>query len=173
MEVRELLKLSQSVGSRRTCGPHLRLTRAGRGSLVLRTEDEFASMQETIALAADPVAQQEIAEADAAYAEGDFVTGDELRARFGLPPRVPEPYQLKIAGPAARSLEKVPERVAAAVVKFISGRLLENPQRIGKPLLGRFAGLHAARVQEYRVRYRINEDTRTVVVVRPTPDVSG
>lgn len=45
-------------------------------------------MQETIALAGDPVAQEEIAEADAAYADGDVVTGDELRARFGLPPRV-------------------------------------------------------------------------------------
>jgi hypothetical protein len=29
------------------------------------------SVQETIALAGDPVAQQEIAEADAAYAKGD------------------------------------------------------------------------------------------------------
>jgi antitoxin YefM len=67
---------------------HLRLTRAGRASLVLLTEDEFASMQETIALAGDPVAQDEITQADAAVAEGDFVTGDELRARFGLPPRV-------------------------------------------------------------------------------------
>jgi antitoxin YefM len=67
---------------------HLRLTRSGRANLVLLTEDEFASMQETIALAGDPVAQQEIAEADAAHAKGDFVTGDELRARFGLPPRV-------------------------------------------------------------------------------------
>ena len=67
---------------------HLRLTRSGRVNLVPLTEAEFASMQETIALAGDPVAQQEVAEADAAYAKGDFVTGDELRARFGLPPRV-------------------------------------------------------------------------------------
>lgn len=80
-----LAELAEEVES--THG-HLRLTRSGRANLVLLTEDEFASMQETIALAGDPVAQQEIAEADAAYAEGDFVTGDELRARFGLPPRV-------------------------------------------------------------------------------------
>jgi PHD/YefM family antitoxin component YafN of YafNO toxin-antitoxin module len=50
--------------------------------------DEFASVQETIALAGDPVALQEIAEAEAAYATGDFVTGDELRTRFDLPPHV-------------------------------------------------------------------------------------
>lgn len=80
-----LAELAEEVES--THG-HLRLTRSGRANLVLLTEDEFASMQETIALAGDPVAQQEIVEAEAAYAEGDFVTGDELRARFGLPPRV-------------------------------------------------------------------------------------
>ena len=38
---------------------HLRLTRSGRANLVLLTEDEFASMQETIALAGDPVARRE------------------------------------------------------------------------------------------------------------------
>ncbi len=44
-------------------------------------------------------------------------------------------------------------------------RLVENPQRIGKPLMGKFTGLYAARVQEYRVRYRIDEARRTVVVL--------
>lgn len=72
---------------------------------------------------------------------------------------------MAVAGPAARSLEKVPERIATALVEFMTGRLLENPHRIGKPLLGRFAGLHAARVGDYRVRYRIDEQTRKVVVV--------
>jgi antitoxin YefM len=67
---------------------HLRLTRSGRASLVLLTEEELASMQETVALAGDPVAQQEITEADALYSAGDFVTGDALRAQFGLPPHV-------------------------------------------------------------------------------------
>lgn len=33
------------------------MTRSGRASLVLLTEDEFASMQETIALAGDPSAR--------------------------------------------------------------------------------------------------------------------
>jgi prevent-host-death family protein len=80
-----LSELAEEVESTRG---HLRLTRSGRANLVLLTEDEFASMQETIALAGDTTAQQEVAEADAAYAAGDFVSGDELRARFGLPPRV-------------------------------------------------------------------------------------
>jgi mRNA interferase RelE/StbE len=62
-------------------------------------------------------------------------------------------------------MEKLPERIAPAVIEFITGRLLDNPHRIGKPLLGRFAGLYAARVRDYRIRYRIDEDTRTVVVL--------
>ncbi len=44
-------------------------------------------MRETLALAADPEAQQEIAEAEREHAAGDFLTGDELRVQFGLPPR--------------------------------------------------------------------------------------
>lgn len=80
-----LAELADEVESTRG---HLRLTRTGRADLVLLTEDEFTSVQETVALAGDPEAQHEIAEAEAAYAEGDVVTGDELRARFGLPPRV-------------------------------------------------------------------------------------
>ena len=66
---------------------HLRLTRRGRATLVLLTEAEFASMQETIALAGDPAAQREITAADEAYAADDYLTGDELRERLGLPPR--------------------------------------------------------------------------------------
>jgi antitoxin YefM len=80
-----LSELAEEVESTRG---RLRLTRSGRASLVLLTEDEFASMQETIALAGDPVAQQVITEADSANAAGDFAAGDELRVRFGLPPRV-------------------------------------------------------------------------------------
>lgn len=78
---------------------------------------------------------------------------------------MPERYRLRVAGPAARTIEKLPERIALALVEFMTGRLLDNPQRIGKPLVGRFAGLYAARVRDYRVRYRIEERTRIVVVV--------
>jgi hypothetical protein len=51
-----------------------------------RMRDRFSSEQETDALAADPVAQQEIVEAEVAHVAGDFVTAEELRAWFGLPP---------------------------------------------------------------------------------------
>lgn len=82
---------------------------------------------------------------------------------------MPEPYELKVAGPALRTLDKVPDRIGVALVEFMTVRLVENPRRIGKPLTGRFAGLYSARVRDYRIRYRIEESTRTVVVVHVAP----
>ena len=78
---------------------------------------------------------------------------------------MPEPYQVRVTGPALRCIDRLPRRVAAAVVEFVTGRLVDSPARIGKPLRGRFAGLYAARVGEYRVRYRIDDDVRVVVVL--------
>ena len=44
-------------------------------------------------------------------------------------------YELRIAGPAARALaELLPEKVAAAAYAFITGPLLDDPHRVGKPL---------------------------------------
>jgi mRNA interferase RelE/StbE len=78
---------------------------------------------------------------------------------------LPEPYELKVAGPAVRALARIPDRIGLALVEFMTERLVENPHRIGKPLMGKFAGLYAARVRDYRIRYRIEESTRTVVVL--------
>jgi antitoxin YefM len=64
------------------------LTRPGHADVVLLSADELTSLEETVALANDAQAQQHIAEAETAYAAGDYMTGDELRARYGLPPRV-------------------------------------------------------------------------------------
>jgi mRNA-degrading endonuclease RelE of RelBE toxin-antitoxin system len=60
----------------------------------------------------------------------------------------------------------LPLAVAAAVVEFITGPLLEQPQRVGKQLARELSGYHAARRGAYRVIYRIDEAARTVHVVR-------
>lgn len=44
--------------------------------------DELASLEDTLELLSDLDAMDEIAEARRAHAAGEFVTGDELRARF-------------------------------------------------------------------------------------------
>jgi mRNA-degrading endonuclease RelE of RelBE toxin-antitoxin system len=78
-----------------------------------------------------------------------------------------DPYELVLTPPAVRAIQsRLPEAVAAAVVEFLTGALVINPQRVGKPLRGELAGIHSARRGTYRVLYRINEDLREVVVLR-------
>lgn len=49
---------------------------------------------------------------------------------------------------------------------FITGPLLENPHRIGKPLREELAGIHSARLgRDWRVLYEIDEDKQTVLVL--------
>ena len=74
-------------------------------------------------------------------------------------------YQLKLAASVERTLARLPEFAAAAIVEFMTGPLLENPQRVGKLLRLDLKGYHAARRGPYRVVYRIEGDL-TVSVVR-------
>lgn len=46
------------------------------------------------------------------------------------------------------------------------GPLVENPYRVGHALRGDLQGLMSARRGPYRVVYEINEDTRTIEVLR-------
>ena len=75
------------------------------------------------------------------------------------------PWDLVVAGPARRAIDRLPEKVAIAVLDYLVGHLLENPQRVGKPLRGDLAGLHSARVGAYRIVYEIDEAGRTVRVI--------
>ena len=52
------------------------------------------------------------------------------------------------------------------MIEFLTGALIADPQRVGKPLRGDLAGIHSARRGTYRVLYRINDDLREVVVLR-------
>ena len=71
-----------------------------------------------------------------------------------------------MARPTRRAIsQSLPEQVAAAAVEFITGPLLDNPRRIGKPLREELAGLWSARLgTEWRVVYRIDESKHSVVV---------
>jgi mRNA-degrading endonuclease RelE of RelBE toxin-antitoxin system len=78
-----------------------------------------------------------------------------------------EAYELVVARPAARVIaEQLPESVSAAVIEFITGALIENPQRVGRALRNELAGIHSARRGTYRILYRIDEDAREVTVLR-------
>lgn len=74
------------------------------------------------------------------------------------------PYRLRVTGPAERQLARLPEKAAAAVVEFMLGALLDNPEQIGGKLRRELEGLRSARRGVYRVVYEI-DDTNAVVVV--------
>lgn len=79
----------------------------------------------------------------------------------------PSPYELVLTPPSTQAIQtRLPNAVAAAVIEFLTGALVANPRRLGKPLRGDLAGFHSARRGTYRALYRINEDRREVVILR-------
>jgi mRNA interferase RelE/StbE len=76
-------------------------------------------------------------------------------------------YELRLSRVARRALaETLPESVAAAVWHFVSGPLLDDPHRVGKPLRFELEGYRSARRGQYRVIYRIDEHEVVVEVIK-------
>src|ERR1700691_1892885 len=75
-------------------------------------------------------------------------------------------YALLVTPPAQRALDRLPERVAAAIAELLTGDLLAAPRRVGKPLRRELAGIWSARRGSYRVLYEIDDEKRRVVVPR-------
>jgi mRNA-degrading endonuclease RelE of RelBE toxin-antitoxin system len=76
------------------------------------------------------------------------------------------PWRLVVAAPAERSLGKLSEGVAGAIVEFMVGPLVEAPTVLGKPLQRDLSGYWSARRGSYRVIYRLDDDRHQIVVVR-------
>jgi mRNA-degrading endonuclease RelE of RelBE toxin-antitoxin system len=74
-------------------------------------------------------------------------------------------FEISFTPSAQRDLRRLPEKVATAVVEFIFGGLAENPYRVGRELHLDLAGHYSARRGDFRVVYRILQDSRTAVVV--------
>ncbi len=75
-------------------------------------------------------------------------------------------WRLLVAPAAERTLARLPERVAPAIVEFMVGPLLAEPRRVGKPLQRELEGYWSARRGAYRLVYRIDDEANTVRVVR-------
>ncbi|MFV2198623.1 type II toxin-antitoxin system RelE family toxin [Nocardiopsis sp. LOL_012] len=79
-------------------------------------------------------------------------------------------YDLVLVRPARRALvEELPVKIASAVWELVDGDLRSAPRRVGKPLQVPFRGQWVARRSTYRVRYRIDDEAHTVVVL----DIQG
>jgi mRNA-degrading endonuclease RelE of RelBE toxin-antitoxin system len=75
-------------------------------------------------------------------------------------------YQVALSPGARRALTDVlPEAAAFAAWEFTSGPSSSNPRVVGVPLRAPFEGLWRARRGEYRVRYRIDDDKRLVIIL--------
>jgi mRNA interferase RelE/StbE len=59
----------------------------------------------------------------------------------------------------------LPEKVARAAIEFIERPLAENPRRAGKQLLPPLERLYGARRGEYRVLYKILDDSIEIDIV--------
>jgi mRNA-degrading endonuclease RelE of RelBE toxin-antitoxin system len=71
-----------------------------------------------------------------------------------------------MARSASRALDlDLPEAVASAVVEFVTGALLENPQQVGKPLQPPLDGKWSARRGQYRIIYTIDTAAQIVTVL--------
>jgi mRNA-degrading endonuclease RelE of RelBE toxin-antitoxin system len=61
---------------------------------------------------------------------------------------------------------RLPAEIAAAAAEFITGRLLDDPRRVGKPLGAELAGIYSARLgREWRVLYEIDDGKQLVIVL--------
>ncbi|REE98362.1 type II toxin-antitoxin system RelE family toxin [Thermomonospora umbrina] len=73
-------------------------------------------------------------------------------------------YEITLRPAAARALQRMPEKIAAACWEFIHGPLADNPHRVGKPLVEPLAPQYSARRGEYRVLYLI-DDGKVIIEV--------
>ena len=76
------------------------------------------------------------------------------------------PWELVVAPSVERTLRRLPEKAATAIVEFLLGPLTDDPVRVGHPLRRELEGLWAARRGPYRVVYEVDEDTRQIRVLR-------
>ncbi len=74
-------------------------------------------------------------------------------------------WKLVIASSATRSLNRLPTKIALAIVEFMLGPLTTDPYRVGHPLKRDLYGLWSARRGVYRIIYELNESDLVINVL--------
>ena len=74
-------------------------------------------------------------------------------------------YEIDWAPSAVRDLQRLPEKVATAVVEVVYGVVADSPGRAGHRLRFELEGKHSANRGSYRVTYEIDENHGSVTVV--------
>jgi mRNA interferase RelE/StbE len=77
--------------------------------------------------------------------------------------QVGDAYHVEWASAALRAIDRLPEKVATAVIEFIYTSLTTSPRRVGRPLRFELDGLYSVRRGDYRIVYRIDDERATIV----------
>jgi mRNA interferase RelE/StbE len=75
-------------------------------------------------------------------------------------------WEVRFSDAALRGLDRLPPKIAQAVVEFMTYTLPTNPLRMSKPLQGEFDGLRSSRRGDYRVLFDLDEQMGILLVVR-------
>ncbi|MCL1600911.1 MAG: type II toxin-antitoxin system RelE/ParE family toxin [Actinomycetia bacterium] len=75
-------------------------------------------------------------------------------------------YEIEITAEGLHHLNKLPDKVRQAALESIFGPIAENPNRLGKRLVGELEGLWSARRGDYRIIYEIFEEDEVVLIHR-------
>ena len=76
------------------------------------------------------------------------------------------PWDVQFSPSALRGLERLPTRIAPAIVEFVTKTLPRNPEQMSKELRGDLAGMRSARRGDYRVLFRLVSESGVLLVVR-------
>lgn len=74
-------------------------------------------------------------------------------------------YQIKYLKEAVEQLAKIPRNIRNGILRAIDERLAVHPE-LFKPLKGDLVGYYRLRVGKYRVIYKINNGSVTVLIIR-------
>lgn len=77
-------KLSALVEEADTTHEIIEITRHGRVAAVIMSAEDLESLNETLHALQTPGLREELAQADADFAAGNTIGGEELRRRYGL-----------------------------------------------------------------------------------------
>jgi len=75
-------------------------------------------------------------------------------------------YEIEITREGLRHLNRLPDNLRHAALESIFGPIAENPNRLGRPLVGELEGLRSARRGDYRIIHEIFEDEQVVLIHR-------
>lgn len=67
---------------------------------------------------------------------------------------------------ALKELKKVHKMTADKIMTRVEVHLAQNPEKLGKVLIGKFAGFYRYRYGDYRIVYGILKQQITIVIVK-------